>query len=140
MGIEAPIPISTKSGDLNSIFLRIVSAAKHPHSSIPKTEAGRSRKQFQRLINRSLMVFSGMLCWSFGFIEVLESVGCLFLMDDHFCCGNRARVLLLFELIASKSCCTFWQLELRWQLLDWQQKVEWFPLTVKGWKFEHQSA
>jgi Ras family protein T1 len=62
MGIEAPIPISTKSGDLNSIFLRIVSVAKHLHSSIPKTEAGRSRKQFQRLINRSLMVFSGILC------------------------------------------------------------------------------
>jgi hypothetical protein len=99
MGIEAPIPISTKLGDLNNIFRRIVSAAEHPHLSIPETEAGRSRKQYHRLINRSLMVFSGMLCSSFGFIEVLEFVGFLFLMDDHFCCDNRARVLFLFELI-----------------------------------------
>ncbi|XP_059437277.1 mitochondrial Rho GTPase 1-like [Corylus avellana] len=58
MGIEAPIPISSKLGDLNNIFRRIVSAAEHPHLSIPETEAGRSRKQYHRLINRSLMVFS----------------------------------------------------------------------------------
>ncbi|GAA0185118.1 small GTPase [Lithospermum erythrorhizon] len=44
MGIEAPIPISTKLGDFSNsnIFQRIVSAAEHPHSSIPETEAGRS--------------------------------------------------------------------------------------------------
>ncbi|PQQ06530.1 mitochondrial Rho GTPase 1-like [Prunus yedoensis var. nudiflora] len=58
MGTEAPIPISTKLGDLNNLFRKIVSAAEHPHLSIPETEAGRSRKQYHRLINRSLMVVS----------------------------------------------------------------------------------
>ncbi|KAJ4822637.1 Mitochondrial Rho GTPase 1 [Turnera subulata] len=58
MGIEAPIPISSKMGDTNNIFRRIVSAAEHPHLSIPETEAGRSRKQYHRLINRSLMFVS----------------------------------------------------------------------------------
>lgn len=59
MGVEAPIPISVKLGDFSSIFRRIVTAAEHPHLSIPETEAGRSRKQYHRLINRSLMVVSG---------------------------------------------------------------------------------
>ncbi|GLT38292.1 hypothetical protein SLA2020_125490 [Shorea laevis] len=58
MGIEAPIPISSKLGDFNNIFRRIVNAAEHPHMSIPETEAGRSRKQYHRLINRSLMFVS----------------------------------------------------------------------------------
>ncbi|XVF31320.1 hypothetical protein REPUB_Repub16aG0135600 [Reevesia pubescens] len=58
MGIEAPIPISSKLSDFNSIFRRIVNAAEHPHLSIPETEAGRSRKQYHRLINRSLMFVS----------------------------------------------------------------------------------
>ena len=77
MGIEAPIPISAKLGDLNNVFRRIVSAAEHPHLSIPETEAGRSRKQYHRLINRSLMFVSGMPvfaiwnCWFY--------VSCLFI-------------------------------------------------------------
>ncbi|XVF57432.1 hypothetical protein PTKIN_Ptkin06aG0204800 [Pterospermum kingtungense] len=58
MGIEAPIPISSKLSDFNNIFRRIVDAAEHPHLSIPETEAGKSRKQHQRLINRSLMFVS----------------------------------------------------------------------------------
>lgn len=58
MGIEAPIPVSSKFGDFNIIFRRIVQAAEHPHLSIPETEAGRTRKQYHRLINRSLMVVS----------------------------------------------------------------------------------
>ncbi|KAG7968549.1 hypothetical protein I3843_08G159900 [Carya illinoinensis] len=58
MGIEAPIPISVKLGDLNNVFRRIVSTAEHPHLSIPETEAGRSRKQYHRLLNRSLVFFS----------------------------------------------------------------------------------
>ncbi|XVF41940.1 hypothetical protein PTKIN_Ptkin01aG0321100 [Pterospermum kingtungense] len=58
MGIEAPIPISAKLSDFSSIFRRIVNAAEHPHLSIPETEAGRSRKQYHRLINRSLMFVS----------------------------------------------------------------------------------
>ncbi|KAK8564861.1 hypothetical protein V6N13_020000 [Hibiscus sabdariffa] len=58
IGIEAPIPISSKLSDFNNIFRRIVNAAGHPHLSIPETEAGRSRKQYHRLINRSLMFVS----------------------------------------------------------------------------------
>ncbi|XVF06106.1 hypothetical protein REPUB_Repub06bG0019500 [Reevesia pubescens] len=58
MGIEAPIPLSSKVSDFNNIFRRIVNAAEHPHLSIPETQAGRSRKQYHRLINRSLMVVS----------------------------------------------------------------------------------
>ncbi|KAF9669970.1 hypothetical protein SADUNF_Sadunf13G0019900 [Salix dunnii] len=58
MGIEAPVPISSKMGDTNNVFRRIVTAAEHPHLSIPETEAGRSRKQYNRLVNRSLMIVS----------------------------------------------------------------------------------
>ncbi|KAK6915568.1 Mitochondrial Rho GTPase 1/3, EF hand associated, type-1 [Dillenia turbinata] len=58
MGIEAPIPISSKLGDFDNVFRRIISAAEHPHLSIPETEAGRSRKQYNRLVNRSLMFVS----------------------------------------------------------------------------------
>lgn len=58
LGIEAPIPISTKLGDFSNLFRRIVNAAEHSHLSIPETEAGRSRKQYHRLINRSLMFVS----------------------------------------------------------------------------------
>lgn len=61
MGVEAPIPISVKLGDFNSLFRRIVTAAEHPHLSIPETEAGRTRKHYHRLLNRSLMVVSGMV-------------------------------------------------------------------------------
>ncbi|XP_051122525.1 mitochondrial Rho GTPase 1 [Andrographis paniculata] len=58
MGIEAPIPLSAKLGDYSNIFQRIVRAAEHPHLSIPETSAGRTRKQYHRIINRSLMVVS----------------------------------------------------------------------------------
>ncbi|CAN1843321.1 Mitochondrial Rho GTPase 1 [Linum perenne] len=58
MGIEAPIPTSSRIGDTTNIFSRIVNAAEHPHLSIPETEAGKSRKQYHRLVNRSLMVVS----------------------------------------------------------------------------------
>ncbi|GER49487.1 mitochondrial Rho GTPase [Striga asiatica] len=58
MGIEAPIPLSTKLGDLSNIFNKIVRAAEHPHLSIPETSAGKSRKQYHRLINRSLLFIS----------------------------------------------------------------------------------
>ncbi|CAK9168042.1 unnamed protein product [Ilex paraguariensis] len=50
--------MSTKLGDFNNVFHRIVIAAEHPHLSIPETESGRTRKQYHRLINRSLMVVS----------------------------------------------------------------------------------
>ncbi|KAL6562515.1 Mitochondrial Rho GTPase 1 [Orobanche gracilis] len=58
MGIEAPIPLSPKLGEFSNIFHRIVRAAEHPHLSIPETSAGKSRKQYHRLINRSLVFIS----------------------------------------------------------------------------------
>ncbi|CAL9135893.1 unnamed protein product [Musa acuminata var. zebrina] len=58
MGIETPIPISVKLRDHNDVFCRIVSAAQQPHLSIPETEAGKSRKHYRRLVNRSLMFVS----------------------------------------------------------------------------------
>ncbi|AQK62145.1 Mitochondrial Rho GTPase [Zea mays] len=58
MGIETPIPISVKLRDLNNIFCRIVHAAQLPHLSIPETEAGKTRRQYRQLLNRSLMVVS----------------------------------------------------------------------------------
>ncbi|XP_020276948.1 mitochondrial Rho GTPase 1-like [Asparagus officinalis] len=58
MGIETPIPVSMKLRDHNNLFRRIITAAQHPHLSIPETEAGRNRKQYRRLVNRSLMFVS----------------------------------------------------------------------------------
>jgi len=48
-----------KLGDFNDVFHRIVSAAEHPHLSIPETEAGKTHKQFHRVIDRSLKFVSG---------------------------------------------------------------------------------
>uniref|UniRef100_A0A2P2IU31 Mitochondrial Rho GTPase 1-like n=1 Tax=Rhizophora mucronata TaxID=61149 RepID=A0A2P2IU31_RHIMU len=58
MGMEASIPISSKMGDTNNVFRKIVYAAEHPHLSIPETESAKSRKQYHRLINRTLMFVS----------------------------------------------------------------------------------
>ncbi|XP_027767551.1 mitochondrial Rho GTPase 1 isoform X2 [Solanum pennellii] len=57
-GIDAPIHISVKERDLNSMFNRIVTAAEHPHLSVPETEVGRSQKRYRHLVNRSLMFTS----------------------------------------------------------------------------------
>ncbi|KAI3861219.1 hypothetical protein MKX03_016641 [Papaver bracteatum] len=57
MGIEAPIPVSMKLGDLSNVFRRIISAAEHPHLSIPETEA-RNRKQYLQFVNWSLTFVS----------------------------------------------------------------------------------
>ncbi|PNX73825.1 mitochondrial rho GTPase 1-like protein [Trifolium pratense] len=56
MGVEAPIPISVKLGDLNSAFRRIVTVAVHPHLCVPETEAGKTRKQqhYDMLIDRAI--------------------------------------------------------------------------------------
>lgn len=61
MGIETPIPVSIKLRDYNNVFRKIVTAAQNPHLSIPETEAGRNRKQYRRLVNRSLMFVSGII-------------------------------------------------------------------------------
>ncbi|KAL4577165.1 hypothetical protein LXL04_013269 [Taraxacum kok-saghyz] len=79
MGIEAPIPISTKLGDLNIIFGRSLRAAEHPHLSIPETEAGKTWK----LLNCSLMIVSVgaavavvLLILSFYFRFCKSTLGC----------------------------------------------------------------
>lgn len=74
MGIEAPIPLSTKLGDFSNIFHRIVRAADHPHLSIPETSAGKSRKQYHRLLNRSLVCISGIHLFSIMLILFLSYV------------------------------------------------------------------
>ncbi|PKA50458.1 Rac-like GTP-binding protein ARAC3 [Apostasia shenzhenica] len=58
MGIGTPIPVSLKLREFNNVFRQIVVAAQHPHLSIPETEAGRNRKQYRRLVSRSLMFVS----------------------------------------------------------------------------------
>ncbi|CAM8968570.1 unnamed protein product [Rhodiola kirilowii] len=58
LGIKPPNSLSTKNESLSNVFSRIVTAAEHPHLSIPETEIGRSRKEYQRLVNRSLMFVS----------------------------------------------------------------------------------
>ncbi|KAI3855650.1 hypothetical protein MKX03_030507 [Papaver bracteatum] len=58
MGIEAPIPVSMQLGDLSNVFRRIISAAEHPHPSIPETEAGQNRKQYCQFVNCFLMFVS----------------------------------------------------------------------------------
>lgn len=62
MGVEAPISVSMKLGDIGNLFRRIVDAAQRPHLSIPETEAGRSHKHYRRLIQRSLTVAAGKSC------------------------------------------------------------------------------
>ncbi|XP_058197867.1 mitochondrial Rho GTPase 1-like isoform X2 [Rhododendron vialii] len=56
--IGAPIHLSVKERDLNSIFIRIVNAATHPHLSVPETEIGRTKKHYRQLVNRSLVLVS----------------------------------------------------------------------------------
>ncbi|BBN06541.1 mitochondrial Rho GTPase 1 [Marchantia polymorpha subsp. ruderalis] len=54
MGVEAPISVSMKLGDIGNLFRRVVDAAQRPHLSIPETEAGRSHKHYRQLVNRSV--------------------------------------------------------------------------------------
>ncbi|XWS31589.1 hypothetical protein CRYUN_Cryun23aG0089200 [Craigia yunnanensis] len=58
LGMEAPIPVGVKFRDSKNVFSRIISAAEHPHMSIPETEKGKKRKRYRRLVNSSLMFVS----------------------------------------------------------------------------------
>ncbi|KAA8543231.1 hypothetical protein F0562_021274 [Nyssa sinensis] len=58
MRIDAPIHVSVKERDLNNVFSRIVTTAKHPHLSVPETEFGRNQKKHRQLVSRSLMFVS----------------------------------------------------------------------------------
>jgi Ras family protein T1 len=48
-----------KLGDSSNVYNKIVSAAEHPHLSIPETEIGKKRKQYNRLVQNSLIFASG---------------------------------------------------------------------------------
>ncbi|MCH87962.1 mitochondrial-like Rho GTPase 1-like [Trifolium medium] len=61
MEVEAHMPISVKLGDCDNIFRGIVTAAEHPHLSIPKIESGKTRKLHHKLIDGSLMFVSVVL-------------------------------------------------------------------------------
>ncbi|KAG2318330.1 hypothetical protein Bca52824_021452 [Brassica carinata] len=50
IGIEAPIPISSKLGDFDNLFGKILTAAEHPHLCIPKIESKKKRRSLN-LIN-----------------------------------------------------------------------------------------
>ncbi|KAF9595258.1 hypothetical protein IFM89_038261 [Coptis chinensis] len=65
MGLEAPIAISVKSGELNDVFCRIVSAAEHPHLGIPESEENRNTKQYRNLVSHSLIFVSGNIIYMF---------------------------------------------------------------------------
>lgn len=58
MGIDAPIHVSVKEGDMNNLFYRIVNAAEQPHVGVPETEIGKYKKRNRQLVNRSLMLVS----------------------------------------------------------------------------------
>lgn len=60
MKIDPPVHVSVKERDLNNVFQRIVNAAEHPHLNVPETEVGRNKKLYRDLVNRSLMLVSGL--------------------------------------------------------------------------------
>lgn len=61
MGVEAPFTVSMKLGDIGNLFQRIVDAAQQPNLSVPETEAGKSNKNYQCLVQRSLTIAAGKL-------------------------------------------------------------------------------
>ncbi|XP_022758210.1 mitochondrial Rho GTPase 2-like [Durio zibethinus] len=58
LGMEAPFHVSVKLRDSKNVFSKIISAAEHPHMSIPETEKGKKRRQYRRLVNSSLIFVS----------------------------------------------------------------------------------
>jgi len=78
MGVDAPISVSMKSGDMGNFFRRIVDAAQRPHLSIPETEQGRTNKHYKRLIQRSLTVAAGKLITD-GVWHIVKFIQCVYL-------------------------------------------------------------
>lgn len=58
MGMEAPISVSMKLGDIGNVYRRMVDAAQRPHLSIPVTEAGKNYQHYKQIVNRSLVFLS----------------------------------------------------------------------------------
>lgn len=99
MGIEPPVSISSKLGDFNNLFRKIITAAQHPHLSIPETEAGKSRKHYNRLINRSLMAVSSTFPLPEYWILTQVFSETNKKLQTHVC------VIFIFNLYNSWSCC-----------------------------------
>ncbi|XP_010425682.1 PREDICTED: mitochondrial Rho GTPase 3 [Camelina sativa] len=57
IGIDAPIPISSKLGDFDNLFRKILTAAEHPHLNIPEIES-KKKKSRKLIINKSLLAVS----------------------------------------------------------------------------------
>ena len=72
MGIDTPVHVSVKEGDLNNVFQRTVLAADRPHLNIPETEVGQNRKLYRHFVSRSLMFVSGMIFLSNAFLLKLN--------------------------------------------------------------------
>lgn len=72
MGIEAPIHVSMKLGDSSNVYNKIVSAAEHPHLSIPETEIGKKRKHYNRLVQNSLIFASG-VSFNFSYQDMMHT-------------------------------------------------------------------
>ncbi|KAF5188186.1 Mitochondrial rho gtpase [Thalictrum thalictroides] len=58
MGLEAPITVGMKLGELSDVFYRIIRAAERPHLGIPESEENRNTKQYRHLVNHSLIFLS----------------------------------------------------------------------------------
>ncbi|KAF8084477.1 hypothetical protein N665_0716s0022 [Sinapis alba] len=56
IGIEAPISISSKLGEFDNLFQKILTAAEHPHLGVPQIES--KKKKSRKLMKRSLVVVS----------------------------------------------------------------------------------
>lgn len=80
MGVEAPISVSMKLGDIGNLFRRVVDASQRPHLSIPETEAGRSHKHYRQLVNRSLTLAAGMILWEHKYLHNIIPVGIFILV------------------------------------------------------------
>jgi len=61
MGVEAPLSVSAKQGDVGNVLRRIVDVGHSRHLSIPETEQGSAHKHFKRLIRQTLTFAAGKL-------------------------------------------------------------------------------
>ena len=103
LGIEAPISVGVRSGNLNNVFSKIVNVAKQPHLNIPETETGKKRKLYKQLVSRSLMCASGMCINHFstfagGWVHLLTNSPSYIML--HVC-----TFLSTFGLFCSWGCC-----------------------------------
>lgn len=95
MKIDAPIRMSVKENDTNDAFLRIVNAAERCHLSVPETEHGRNKKHYQQLVNRSLVIASGMpiTMYIYNYISLLQNYLHVHIFNYNFTVGAAVAVV-----------------------------------------------